>query len=301
MAYLSDFHCHSDISPDSRTDLVDLVQAAADKGVAELCVTEHWECGSPCMDWQLRKKPFDFTRYLERYEAAQRALGHRVKLRLGLEVGNWTQDPDHARKGLDALPLDFVICSLHTIKGFDAYFFDYSTADIEDYLTDYVTECLCLAQQADFDAFGHLALPLRYAMIHAQRRLSFDHCLDAVDDVLRAIAQRGCRQSLRHVRRFGRAGALPVRDQTVPGAGGQAGHHRQRRAQRRACGLPPAGDAAGAARGRLYTLRHLRGAPPHPAPAISAQQTYRPSQEKEAGTALCQTILGISPRGGTTL
>ena len=192
MAYLSDFHCHSDISPDSRTDLVDLVQAAADKGVAELCVTEHWECGSPCMDWQLRKKPFDFTRYLERYEAAQRALGHRVKLRLGLEVGNWTQDPDHARKGLDALPLDFVICSLHTIKGFDAYFFDYSTADIEDYLTDYVTECLCLAQQADFDAFGHLALPLRYAMIHAQRRLSFDHCLDAVDDVLRAIAQRGC-------------------------------------------------------------------------------------------------------------
>ena len=84
MAYLSDFHCHSDISPDSRTDLVDLVQAAADKGVAELCVTEHWECGSPCMDWQLRKKPFDFTRYLERYEAAQRALGHRVKLRLGL-------------------------------------------------------------------------------------------------------------------------------------------------------------------------------------------------------------------------
>ena len=55
-----------------------------------------------------------------------------------------------------------------------------------------MTECLCLAQQADFDAFGHLALPLRYAMIHAQRRLSFDHCLDAVDDVLRAIAQRGC-------------------------------------------------------------------------------------------------------------
>ena len=103
MAYLSDFHCHSDISPDSRTDLVDLVQAAADKGVAELCVTEHWECGSPCMDWQLRKKPFDFTRYLERYEAAQRALGHRVKLRLGLEVGNWTQDPDHARKGLTVL------------------------------------------------------------------------------------------------------------------------------------------------------------------------------------------------------
>ena len=190
MAYLSDFHCHSDISPDSRTDLVDLAQAAVQKGVQEMCVTEHWECGSPCLDWQLRKKPFDAARYLERFEAAQREAGHLIGLRLGLEIVNWTQDPEHAVRGRDALPLDFVICSLHTIKGFDAYFFDYTQENLDDYLTAYMAECLELAREADFDSFGHLSLPLRYAMIHAQRRLSFDHCLDVVDEVLREIARR---------------------------------------------------------------------------------------------------------------
>ena len=189
MSYRSDFHCHSDISPDSRTDLVDLARAAADKGLSELCVTEHWECGHPCADWQERKKPFDIPRYLERFEAARSALGHRIDLRLGLELGNYTQDPAHAHRGMDALPLDFVISSLHTISGEDAYFFDYTQEDMNPHLRAYLEECLELARQQDYDSFGHLALPLRYAMIHAKRRLSFDACQDILDDVLREIAR----------------------------------------------------------------------------------------------------------------
>ncbi|MBQ6059655.1 MAG: histidinol-phosphatase HisJ family protein [Clostridia bacterium] len=191
MAYYSDFHSHSDISPDSKTDMVDLARAAADKGLQELCITDHWECGSPCYDWQLRKKPFDADRLLERFAAAQSAVGDRISLRLGLEIGNWTQDEAHAKEGLAIYPFDCVLCSLHTIKGFDAYFFDYGCEDIEPFLTAYMEECLELAQKADFDSFAHLTLPLRYAMIHVQRRLSVDHCLDVVDEVLKTIAQRG--------------------------------------------------------------------------------------------------------------
>ena len=41
--YLTDYHTHSLCSPDGKYPLTAMAQAAVDAGLAELCVTDHWD------------------------------------------------------------------------------------------------------------------------------------------------------------------------------------------------------------------------------------------------------------------
>jgi len=96
---LTDFHIHSQISPDSDAPLTEMALASAEKGVACLCFTDHcdlddYRTGAPDPDC------FDRMRapMLAQFEAAKPLLEARgVELRLGLELGEMTHDPDRAR------------------------------------------------------------------------------------------------------------------------------------------------------------------------------------------------------------
>ena len=84
--YLADYHTHSRISPDARSPMADMAEAAIAAGLDELCFTDHvepivWATTQP-------RGPYDWQALTEEFARAQAAVGGRITLRLGVELGD---------------------------------------------------------------------------------------------------------------------------------------------------------------------------------------------------------------------
>ena len=86
MAILTDFHCHTCISPDSTAPFYDMVMAEYAAGVRYLCITDHCDT----VDWRtLEYFPACRTvarRELEALQAVRDRLPADLHIRLGLEL-----------------------------------------------------------------------------------------------------------------------------------------------------------------------------------------------------------------------
>lgn len=167
--YLCDIHSHTKISHDSRAELSGMAQAAISAGLREFCVTDHHDLlnydGTPA-------RPFDWPAAKGQYRAVKGALGDRLTLRLGIELGSAPYDPDTARAVLaqGGEELDFVLGSLHNWIGMegdrDLYFSDFhnnmelSRRAVESTLAHTWT---LVAKCPDcYDSLAHIVYPLRY-------------------------------------------------------------------------------------------------------------------------------------------
>ena len=187
--YLCDVHSHTKISPDSRAELSAMARAAVSAGLRELCVTDHCDLLS---GWGAPVTSFDWPAAKEQYRSVKEALGDRLTLRLGIELGSAPYDPAAARailkEGGDEL--DFVLGSLHNWIG--------AEGNIDLYHTSY-TGHPALARRAVertldhtwtlvtkypdcYDSLAHLVYPLRYI-----RRDGIDLSFSDWEDRVRAI------------------------------------------------------------------------------------------------------------------
>lgn len=195
MMYLSDYHVHSTCSPDGSLTMAQMAQAAAERGLDELCFTDHvdtiyWDSGKP-------RDSFPWDRAAAQFAEAQRLWGDRVQLRLGAELGEAYMDFALAEKLLaDAPPLDFIIGSVHMAGAkfhhFDLY--DMPQGDDATHLAimeDYLTQVQTLVDWGKFDVLGHLTLPLRYINERYHKHLTFDRFGDKMDTILRTIIRKG--------------------------------------------------------------------------------------------------------------
>lgn len=167
--YLCDIHSHTKISHDSQAELADTARAAIAAGLQEFCVTDHCDMlgfhGEPVTS-------FDWPAAKAQYHAVKGALGDRLTLRLGIELGSAPYAPDTARAILaqGGEELDFVLGSLHNWigmeEGWDLAFSNYrdnlplSRRAVEGTLGHtwaLVTQC-----PDCYDSLAHIVYPLRY-------------------------------------------------------------------------------------------------------------------------------------------
>ena len=83
--YLADYHMHSTCSPDGNLTMAELAKSALEKGLNEICITDHvdtirWFTFEPRTD-------FDWEKARRQYEEAQQLYGDRLTIRLGAELG----------------------------------------------------------------------------------------------------------------------------------------------------------------------------------------------------------------------
>lgn len=194
--YLADYHVHSRISPDAKYSMAEMAEAAIRAGVNELCFTDHMEP----VAWNGRD-PIEFYDWgaLEReFQEAQAAAGDRIRLRLGIELGEAIADLPRTVRLLKGAPeLDFIIGSTHILSErfdyVDMYFFH--PQDEEEALlgiADYLRLVKRTAEWGQFDVLGHLTLPLRYLNENQGFHLSFDGFESEVEDILRTAVRNGC-------------------------------------------------------------------------------------------------------------
>ena len=172
-----------------------LAQAALDAGMDEICFTDHVEP----LTWgsnELRP-PYDWSALTADFANVQAALGDRIHLRLGMEMGDAQKAPAHMKKLLEDAPqFDFIIGSVHLLSrkygGADLY--DYMTAtaaEAQEALGDYLEEALALAKLGGFTVLGHLTLPLRYFNEMRGLHTSFDPYEAEIREILKTLIENG--------------------------------------------------------------------------------------------------------------
>lgn len=170
---LIDCHTHTQFSMDSEADINDCIRKAIDIGLSAYAVTDHCECST----WYTEnhysnKENFDYFNYAQDFYnsvSAVTELKEKYKnfnLICGVEMGQATQDIEVAEKIISDERLDFIIGSMHQLKGEkDFYYIDYenmSMDEIYNLLERYFKEVYQLCKMDCFDVLGHLTYCMRY-------------------------------------------------------------------------------------------------------------------------------------------
>ena len=186
MRYLSDYHVHSDFSFDGKAPAEDIVLSAIAKGIDEICFTEHCECSYYPLDQNC-----EYDVFATEYLLLRDKYGDKIKIKIGIEIGQAMQNPAYAAKILDN-EFDFILASYHNLADMpDFAFIDYDTADIPALLHRYFDETYEMVCQGGFDCVGHLTYPLRYMAI-AGYKPDLTPFMDKIEKIFLHIIKSGC-------------------------------------------------------------------------------------------------------------
>jgi histidinol-phosphatase (PHP family) len=185
---LADDHLHTTFSMDGLSSMRDMVQAAAARGLFEICVTDHIDTGHPECD-----HPIDFDAYFQEIEAC-RALYPQLTIHAGLEIGDNAARREYIHALIDPLPLDFHLLSLHLVDGADPYFPHLFEGYTRDAFYRRYAQCRLesVLHFGAFDALAHLGYCGKFAPYpREQKPLRWRDAPDQLDAVLRFLAQNG--------------------------------------------------------------------------------------------------------------
>ena len=184
-----DYHLHSSLSFDSTQSMEELVKAAEIAGLQEICITEHMDLDPNGLTHDME---LDFDRYEKSY-ADLLASHPRLVVRKGMELGVTPHQVGQCAKIAATHPMDFIICSLHFIDGYDPYYMDiydkYSVSEVYWlYLRD-LADCLC--QYKDYDVVGHIGYPSKYFRGKHPSAFRYEDFPDQLDQILKTIISDG--------------------------------------------------------------------------------------------------------------
>lgn len=193
--YLADYHTHTRISPDAGRTMREMAEAAVAAGLDEICFTDHLEP----VNWNevTPRERYDWEGLAADFQEARETLGDRIRLRLGIELGDVPWEPGNTERLLaQAPPLDFVIGSIHLLSaaygGVDLYLFNPGDeAEARAGIADYLEQLRRMADWGRFSVLGHLTLPLRYLNEKRGFHLTFDGYEAEVEEILRTLIAKG--------------------------------------------------------------------------------------------------------------
>lgn len=130
-ACLVDYHIHTLFSEDARSSMEDCARAALERGLGGIIFTEHLEFPPDPDEPEpayVPERVLEARSYAEAVGALKAELGQRLEVGLGVELGlephNLAGFPGYLEK--NRLPLDYVLGSLHTVKGVLVQFPEYT-------------------------------------------------------------------------------------------------------------------------------------------------------------------------------
>lgn len=182
-----DFHTHTAASFDCDAPLTSMADAALSSGLSGIAVTDHADL-PPYMTaeevWQT------VTASWQAADEAVATYADRLQILRGVELGEPLFDTALAREFLAAHPYDFVLGSVHAVRGEeDFYYWDFSKRDIAFELSRYFDEVLETVHFGGFHALAHLTYPLRY-MPPACRPADFAPWKTALDAIFDTLVKR---------------------------------------------------------------------------------------------------------------
>lgn len=181
MKYLSDYHMHSKYSFDAVQTIEEAVLSAINSNINEICMTEHISFDPEDSSYNY----FDFKDYSNEIKYLSEKYKDKIKIKAGLEVGEYHLYKNEFDNYYKENQLDFIIGSIHNInkKGLRT---NIRENGVHETYVNYFNEVLKLVSCGDFDVLGHLDLVQRYAY-EAGGVYDFKTYKDSIYDILKTL------------------------------------------------------------------------------------------------------------------
>lgn len=179
--YYADYHFHTECSPDSLELLEKHIESARERGINELCVTDHWDLVDELRPTVHPKIEQWHEIYIRNFDKIS---SEKIKLNFGVEVAEGFTNLAITQKTLTAYPFDFVLGSVHCSgaknedvtegengeavnhgKGTGLSVNLKNSKNLQDrklILEDYFEELLLQSSHTYFDSLSHINYPFRY-------------------------------------------------------------------------------------------------------------------------------------------
>jgi len=166
---LIDYHLHNRFSPDSESTSAQIAARAIERGIKEICITNHGETFAKGGG----REVFTVKEALGRFEECHKEIGETQKkfpglpIRFGAEIEYVEGWMPKLKKFVDALPFDFLIGSHHIVDGvvISSHHFAedlFSRASEKEAYTHYFDGLLKMVEWGHFDVVGHFDINKKY-------------------------------------------------------------------------------------------------------------------------------------------
>lgn len=188
MSYLIDYHIHSTHSTDAISSIAEICQSAISKGIDEIVITDHFE---PSIGDELYLDYNQKSYWSEITKARQQFKG-KLKLKMGVELGQPHIFQEGSKVVLKDFPYDYVLASAHKLPdGRDMSEIDYASITIEDVCAMYLEQINMLIDWQNFDCIAHIDLIKRYSAGIYGKNLSLNCQHELLTQVLKKIISNG--------------------------------------------------------------------------------------------------------------
>lgn len=182
---LLDYHMHSDFSEDCFTPMERTIEAAIQKGVTEICFTEHLDYDYPDPDFTF---DLDVVTYKEKIEAMQTKYAKQITIKKGIEVGLQPHVLEDTKQLIEQEYFDFVIASLHVADKKDLHNGDFFVGRTPEEAYRYFYEELlyCVKNYEHYNVLGHLDLVKRYKKLDTEENFH-----EIIKEIFKEIIPKG--------------------------------------------------------------------------------------------------------------
>lgn len=168
-----------------------MASAAARAGLKGIILTDHLEVNSEVEGLYAK---FEFEKRQDACFAVKENFKDKLDIMVGIELGQPTQYPELAAEYLQKYNYEFVIGSLHNLRGEpDFALMDFSGFAEKDYTAlweRYLKELYELTLFGGIDCFAHLTYPLRYFSRHGYSLDTGAYSVQ-LSQILKSIIARG--------------------------------------------------------------------------------------------------------------
>lgn len=181
-----DYHMHTVVSYDGNNTAEEMLQAAVDVGLKEICFTDHIDYDPRDMGRPLRFSTQDYNAAYDHLEAKG------LKIRKGFEFGMLRDNQALFKKDLQRRNFDFVLGSAHFVDGLDPYFdpfWENKTMDQAEW-TYFEDLLACVQAHDDFDVLGHLTYISKAWSNPTNRPIRYDVYREITDEIMKELVRK---------------------------------------------------------------------------------------------------------------
>ncbi len=189
----SDFHMHTSYSTDSTALPEEMVKGAIQKGLRSICITDHYDKDYPAHR-EIGEGAFLFhpDQYFEELQRLKKKYGTQIQIQIGVEIGLQKHLGKFYKEFVTKHPFDFVIGSLHIVKGMDPYYQEIfqTYGDSKAYQMAFEEMLEDVKSVDDFDVLGHIDYVTRYGK-NKTAEYSYKKYADVLDEILKTVISKG--------------------------------------------------------------------------------------------------------------
>jgi histidinol-phosphatase (PHP family) len=182
---IADCHIHTEFSDDSDAAPEAMAEKAAFLGMKAICFTDHYDMDFPLGGFELRTEE-----YCRALAGLKREYEGRLEIRTGVELGLQPELQEKIPEYLRRYAFDYVIGSIHLVKGKDPYYRqELDMSDREMYREYFRFTLENLQKNTGFHSLGHLDYVARYGYDHGKACTYQEHA-ELLDEILKLLVRR---------------------------------------------------------------------------------------------------------------